>query len=138
MGRMSQYDPKYCEMIVAHGREACTISTFAADIGVNRATLYDWRDAHPEFAEAMELAVGLAALAYERALYACATKGGGNATAAIFGLKNRLRDDWKDVSLIEQSGPNGAPIHTVTALDMSALTDEQLRAVASIRVPTAD
>lgn len=48
----------------------------------------------------------------------------------IFDLKNN--HGWKDVQAVESSGPNGAPIqHTLSA---ESLTDEQLRALASIKV----
>lgn len=38
---------------------------------------------------------------------------------------------------IEHAGPNGGPIE-MAAVDLSHLTDEQLRVIASIRVPSHD
>jgi len=50
----------------------------------------------------------------------------------IFDLKNN--HGWKDVQAQEHSGPDGQPIRTDTRLDVGSLTDDQLRALASIPV----
>jgi hypothetical protein len=50
----------------------------------------------------------------------------------IFDLKNN--HGWKDQTQQEVSGPNGAPIQTEGKLDVTGLTPEQLRALASIKV----
>ena len=45
-------------------------------------------------------------------------------TAAIFWLKNRRREESRDVSRHEQTGPNGGPI--MHATDFSNLSDDEL------------
>lgn len=50
----------------------------------------------------------------------------------IFDLKNN--HGWKDVQAQEHSGPDGQPIRTDARLDVGSLTDDQLRALASIPV----
>jgi hypothetical protein len=45
-------------------------------------------------------------------------------TAAIFWLKNRKKDEWRDVSRQEQTGPDGGPIRHVA--DFSHLSDNDL------------
>lgn len=50
----------------------------------------------------------------------------------IFDLKNN--HGWRDVQQVEASGPDGGPIRTDTRIDVSSLTDDQLRALASIPV----
>ena len=43
-------------------------------------------------------------------------------TAAIFWLKNRKPEEWRDKQAVEHSGPNGGPIET------RSLSDEALKA----------
>jgi len=48
-----KYDPKFCDMAIAHGKEGGTVVTFASKCGVTRKVIYDWAKAHPEFEEAL-------------------------------------------------------------------------------------
>lgn len=50
----------------------------------------------------------------------------------IFDLKNN--HGWKDKTESEITGADGGPVQTVTRLDTASLTDDQLRALASIKV----
>lgn len=50
----------------------------------------------------------------------------------IFDLKNN--HGWKDKTEHELAGPGGGPIQQSHSLDTSSLTDDQLRALASIKV----
>lgn len=58
-------------------------------------------------------------------------EGGHNPAVTIFLLKNN--HGMKDRVEQELSGPNGGPIETKSKLDMTGLSDDQLRAIASIR-----
>jgi len=48
----SKYDPKYCDMLIAHCAAGFSYSTFAPKIGVQRQTTTEWCDQFPEFNEA--------------------------------------------------------------------------------------
>jgi hypothetical protein len=50
-------------------------------------------------------------------------------TAAIFWLKNRQKDKWRDKREEEVSGPNGGPIQTA---DLSNLPTDKLKKIQSI------
>lgn len=56
VGRPSLYDPKYCEEVIALGKIGKSSEAIGAILGVGTATLYRWRDEHPEFREALDLA----------------------------------------------------------------------------------
>ncbi|MEO1169935.1 MAG: transposase [Pseudomonadota bacterium] len=100
MGRKSKYEPEYCQAIIDFGEQGFSIEAYAGEIGVNPATLYKWRKVHDEFREAMEISKAKAGLWWERRLQNIAKGEDGNATSAIFGLKNRS-DAWKDVTTHE-------------------------------------
>ena len=129
-GRPTKYTPEFCEQIIDFMAEGYSVTAFAGSIRVSRATIYNWADEHPEFLDALQTAQAIAALWWEDRLRAVAEKNEGNATAAIFGLKNRAADDWRDKQSHEHSGPDGGAIQTedVTKRDAESFT----RSIASL------
>ena len=105
-GRPSKYDPAFCEMVRDAGREGKTLAEMAAVIGVNRATVTDWCNKHPEFSSAIKDGLD-SAQAWWEGQGRVATFGGVNgfnATSYIFQMKNRFRDDWNDRVITEHDG----------------------------------
>lgn len=49
----SLYDPKYCETAVEVLSRGKSLAAVCVAIGVCRKTLYNWRDTHPDFADAL-------------------------------------------------------------------------------------
>lgn len=68
IGRPTNYEPKFCEMLVTHMNGGYSFSSFAAKIGVGRRILYDWCRCYPEFLEAYEAGYSAALLHYETQL----------------------------------------------------------------------
>ena len=56
VGRPSKYDPAYCEQVIELGKEGKSVEQIAVRLGVGTRTMYEWRDVHPEFSHAMEVA----------------------------------------------------------------------------------
>ncbi len=110
-GRPSTYDPAYCEMVIEHMREGASLTSFAAEIGVARATLNVWMEAHPEFLDAVHAGKAKCAAWWEKVARANAQNGTGNATLTVFGLKNMSPDDWREKQEVEHSG--GVTFQTV-------------------------
>lgn len=137
MGRPTKYEDRFCEEVVAYMREGFSLTAFAGKIGVSRATIDNWMREHPDFLEAATQGKALRLQAWEEIGLKVAKEGGGtgSATIVVFGLKNMGGDEWADVQRSEVSGPGGAPIQTAAKIDLSALSEEQLRALASIRLP---
>lgn len=104
MANPSKYDPKFIPTALELLGLGHTITALAGALGVNRSTLYDWAEAHPEWREALEVGQARSALFWEGCLRTIAQGGGGNATAAIFALKNRCRHEWADSQQNEQPG----------------------------------
>jgi DNA-binding XRE family transcriptional regulator len=67
---------------------------FARKIGVARSTVFKWAEEHQEFSDALKVGQARATEFWEKILVKVARDGGGNATAAIFGLKNRAHDGF--------------------------------------------
>lgn len=64
-GRKSDYKIEYCDQLVEHMSRGYSLESFAGKIGIHRSILYDWRDAHPEFKEAMLVGTDKSLLFYE-------------------------------------------------------------------------
>ena len=95
-GRPSKYKPQMCDEVLPFMAQGYSTTALAGHLKVSRQTLYDWMDAHPEFLDAVKEGQAASAIWWEDCLRDNAQKGEGNATAAIFGLKNRASDDWRD------------------------------------------
>lgn len=106
-GRPSSYRPEYCDQVVACLSEGHSVTAFAGRIGVARSTVFKWAEEHQEFSDALKVGQARAVEVWEKALLDVAKNGGGNATAAIFGLKNRAADDWRDKQEHEHTGKDG-------------------------------
>lgn len=116
-GRPSKYSPAYCEEVISFLAEGHSVTAFAGHIGVARSTVFKWADEIPEFSDALKVGQAKATAAWERVLLKVAKDGGGNATAAIFGLKNRAAEDWADKVTTEHTGRDGGPIETSDVSD---------------------
>jgi hypothetical protein len=56
VGRPSLYDPAYIDQVIELGKIGKSTEAIGAILGVGTKTLYNWRDEHPEFLHALELA----------------------------------------------------------------------------------
>ena len=112
-GRPSSYRPEYCDVVIEAGKEGWSLTATAAKIGVHRATLLDWGTAHPEFGDALKVHKAHRAHWWEERLRDVAKHGGapGQVTACIFGLKNAVPEEWRDIQHQEQSG-NTVAVHS--------------------------
>jgi hypothetical protein len=111
-GRPSKYSEAYCNEVIEFLGLGHSVTAFAGHIGVARSTVFKWADEIPEFSDALKVGQAKATACWEGVLLKVAKEGGGNATAAIFGLKNRASEDWTDKVVNEHTGANGGPIET--------------------------
>ena len=54
VGRPSSYDPSYCGIVIALGREGKSLEQMSAALDVSYRTLCTWREQHEEFLHAIE------------------------------------------------------------------------------------
>lgn len=103
-GRPSLYDPAYCDEAVTFLKDGYSVAALAGHLGVCYATVKNWMNEHPEFLAAVKRGQAGAVLWWEKANRNLALTGEGNATACVFGLKNRASDEWRDKIETEHSG----------------------------------
>lgn len=102
-------------------------TALAGHLKVSRQTIYNWMEEYPEFFDAVKEGMAASAIWWENCLRNNASKGEGNATAAIFGLKNRAADDWRDKREFNHESEGGTM--TPKALDLSKLPADALEAI---------
>ena len=135
VGRPSSYDPKFCDMVVEDMGQGYSLTAFAGLIGVNRSTITEWMNAHPEFSAAVTRGKAARLRNWEQVALSMRMNGGGpgGATITVFGLKNMGGDEWSDTQRHEVTGKDGAPLKAETVVTLSdedlAKTVEALKAV---------
>lgn len=102
VGRPTKFLPAYCQEVIAVMGEGLSLTAFAGDIGVSRATINNWMEEHPEFLEAVKIGQGKRTAYLERGLLS--SDMGPRVTARIFALKNAAPEEWKDKREVEHSG----------------------------------
>ena len=128
-GRPSSYKPEYAEQAAKLCLLGATDQEIADFFKVDVRTVYRWKHDHDEFCQALKAAKDTAYERVERSLYQRAigyeqdevkifmpsgrddpvyapyrAKVAPDVTAAIFWLKNRRSQDWRDKQDIEHSG----------------------------------
>lgn len=103
-GRPSKYDPAFCEVAEETLQQGYSEAVLAGELGVCVDTITEWKNVHPEFSASIKIGRAKGAKVWEDRLKALAEKNEGNATAVIFGLKNRQPTEWRDKTETEHSG----------------------------------
>jgi len=124
MGRPSKYKPEYCRIAYQMALLGATDEEFANAFDTTEQTINNWKQSHPEFFESLKNGKDIAdsevakrlyerAMGYEhKDLYITQYQGTiikekimkyfpPDTTAAIFWLKNRQPDKWRDSQNID-------------------------------------
>lgn len=109
LGRPSLFDPSYCDMVIEHMAKGHSLTSFAGVISCDPRTVTRWASeaddqSKPAFCHAVKVGRAKAVIWWEERARAVASGEDGNATMVIFGLKNRAKDDWADMTRTEISG----------------------------------
>ena len=111
-GRPSLYKEAHCEVAERILGEGYSEVVLAGELGVCPDTINEWKNVHPEFSVSVKRGRAIGARVWEDRLRTTAMNGTGNATAVIFGLKNRQPDAWRDKTEHEHAGKDGGAIQT--------------------------
>lgn len=132
-GRPTDYKPEYAEQAEKLCRLGATDAELADFFEVSDRTIYRWQSRHDEFCQALKAGKEFADERVERSLYHKAVGYSFDAekvfqhqgeilrapyrehippsdTAAIFWLKNRRKDDWRDKQHHEHTGKDETPL----------------------------
>lgn len=139
-GRPSKYSPAYVEEVVAFCEQGYSLTAFAGEIGVDRASITRWCEEHEEFRIAANRAKAKRARWWEDKARSVAESGGsgGQATMVIFGLKNHAPEDFRDKTEHEHSGPGGGAIPIDVAARRIAAREMIAEAFKTIEAPVVD
>jgi transposase len=103
-GRPTAYRPEYCQKVIALGAKGKSKAQIAAALHVVRDTLDNWAEDNPEFLCALKTARERALAWWEAAGVKGMFAERFNATAYIFQMKNRFREEYRDVNVQEHTG----------------------------------
>lgn len=149
-GRPTKYKPEHVATAKALARLGATNQEMAEAFGVSQSTLKLWMVEHEEFSAATKLGKEHADKRVEESLFNRAMGYSHpeddirvvngeivvtptikhyppDTTAAIFWLKNRKPEEWRDLKHQEFTGRNGGPIET--KYDFSSLPTETLELI---------
>lgn len=137
VGRPTDYKSAYAKQAAKLSEYGATDQELADFFEVDVRTIYRWKHDHDEFCQSLKAGKEIADDRVERSLYQKAIgyeqdevkifmPGGAeepvyapyrakiapDTTAAIFWLKNRRGDQWRDMSKHEHTGKDGGPIQT--------------------------
>jgi DNA-binding XRE family transcriptional regulator len=105
MARPSKYDKSFLPKIIEMGKEGASKAEMSAKLGITRETFNQYEKEYPEFSDAVKQAVALSQAWWEeKGRQAVFNSTNFNATAYIFNMKNRFRDDWSDRIITEHAG----------------------------------
>lgn len=87
-------EPEGLTLLTGWARDGLTDEQIAHNMGINKATLYDWIKKYPDISNSLKGGKEVVDIQVENALLKNALSG--NITAQIFWLKNRRPDKWRD------------------------------------------
>lgn len=103
VGRPSNYDPKYCDMVVDMGRQGLSKAQMCSRFDISRQTIDNWAAAHPEFLEALTRAMAHAQCWWEDKAMANLDSRDFNAPVWKKSVEARFREDYTETRKVEGS-----------------------------------
>jgi transposase-like protein len=116
VGRPSTYDPAYCDKVVELGRIGKSIEQICYQLQTPVRTLYEWRDRHPEFSQALEDAKGYEQAWWEEQAqaYMVENKESDRLNPSLWSrsMAARFPKKYRESTKQEITGADGAPLLT--------------------------
>ena len=114
VGRPSTYDPAYCEQVIELGRIGKSIEQICYQLRTPVRTLYEWRDRHEEFSQALEEAKTYEQAWWEEqaAAYMVENKESDRLNASLWSrsMAARFPKKYRESTKTEITGADGAPL----------------------------
>ena len=127
VGRPSKYKPEYCETIVKLATEGKGWVSWALACGIDRTTMFDWAENHPDFSTALKEAKLREQEWWEEKGKSCMEAKNFQAAVWRTSMQARFRDDYTERKVQEVTGKDGGAIkhEHKASLDLSALDEAQ-------------
>jgi hypothetical protein len=134
VGRPTKYKPEYCERVIALGKEGYSHAELAADLEVDKASLYDWAAAHEEFSTALRAAKTYEQAWFEREARSNMKNRDFNANLWYRSAASRFREDYTERKETQLTGANGGAVQveTKSKIDVKALDPDQREALKNL------
>jgi hypothetical protein len=125
VGRPTNYKPEYCQRVLDLGNQGYSLAMIIAEIGAgSRQTIENWKEAHPEFFDAITRARELALAYWER--MGLANTGNRDFNSNLYRIIMAARfaaDGYREKQVVEQHvAPSG--------VDLSQLSSEEREQLA--------
>jgi len=91
-----KFDPKMCDIIIAMGTEGASQKMMWSKIGISKQTAETWRKKHPEFAEALDIALVHAQSYWETQLLANVENKNFNSRLVEIALRGQFQSDYRE------------------------------------------
>lgn len=116
VGRPTTYDPAYCERVVELGKMGKSIEQICYILNTPVRTLYEWRDRHPDFSQALTDAKDYEQAWWEEqaSSYMVETKEGPRLNATLWSrsMAARFPKKYRESVKQEITGADGTPLIT--------------------------
>ena len=91
-----KFDPKMCDTMIAMGKEGASQKMMWSQLGISKTTAETWRKKHPEFAEALEIALVHAQSYWETQLLANVENKNFNSRLVEIALRGQFATDYRE------------------------------------------
>ena len=92
----SKYDPAMCQTMIDMGKQGASQKMIWSQLGISKATAEAYKKKHPEFAEALDLALVHSQSYWESMLLANLDNKNFNSRLAEIALRGQFASDYKD------------------------------------------
>ena len=93
---IAKFDPKMCDVIIAMGKEGASQKMMWSQLGISKSTAETWKKNHPEFAEALEIALVHAQSYWETQLLANVENKNFNSRLVEIALRGQFQQDYRE------------------------------------------
>ncbi len=97
MGKVKHiFKPEMCEQLIELGKQGASQKMMFSELGIGRNTAEMWKKKHPEFAEAMDVALVHSQAFWEREMLTNVGNKAFNSRVAEIALRGQFPQDYKD------------------------------------------
>ena len=110
LGRPTKYKPEMCDQVIVLMSEGASLVEVAAELGICKGTLHDWKKANAEFSDSIKRGVQLSQAWWEKQgrTNLFNPYQGDSFSASLWYMNMKNRFGWRDKQ--EVTGSDGGPI----------------------------